>query len=71
MWLVLGTLTITDEVAELFVYMYVVGAERLGAACDMVLTGYDNDDPVSPSVLRRYFLDIRKPYVPNNPFRSR
>ena len=37
--------------------MYVVGAERLGAACDMVLTGYDNDDPVSPSVLRRYFLD--------------
>ena len=58
MWLVLGTLTITDEVAELFVYMYVVGAERLGAACDMVLTGYDNDDPVSPSVLRRYFLDI-------------
>jgi hypothetical protein len=57
-WLVLGTLTITDEVAEFFVYMYVVGAERLGAACDMVLTGYDNDDPVSPSVLRRYFLDI-------------
>ena len=41
-WLVLGTLTITDEVAEFFVYMYVVGAERLGAACDMVLTGYDN-----------------------------
>ena len=56
-WLVLGTLTITDEVAEFLIYMYVVGAERLGAACDMVLTGYDNDDPVSPSVLRRYFLD--------------
>ena len=46
-WLVLGTLTITDEVAEFLIYMYVVGAERLGAACDMVLTGYDNDDPVS------------------------
>ena len=56
-WLVLGTLTITDEVAEFLFYMYVVGAERLGAACDMVLTGYDNDDPVSPSVLRRFFLD--------------
>ena len=56
-WLVLGTLTITDEVAEFLIYMYVVGAERLGAACDMVLTGYDNDDPISPSVLRRYFLD--------------
>ena len=56
-WLILGTLTITDEVAELLVYMHVVGAERLGAACDMVLTSYDNDDPVAPSVLRRYFLD--------------
>ena len=55
-WLVLGTLIITDEVADLFIYMYVVGAERLGAALDMVLTGYDNDDPVSPSVLRCYFL---------------
>ena len=33
-WLVLGTLTITEEVAELLVYMHVVGAERLGAACD-------------------------------------
>ena len=56
-WLVLGTLTITDEVADFLIYMYVVGAERLGAACDMVLTGYDSDDPVAPSVLRRYFLD--------------
>ena len=56
-WLILGTLTITDEVAELLVYMHVVGAERLGAACDRVLTSYDNDDPVAPSVLRRYFLD--------------
>ena len=28
-WLVLGTLIITDEVADLFIYMYVVGAERL------------------------------------------
>ena len=29
-WLALGLLTITTEVGELLIYMYVIGAERLG-----------------------------------------
>ena len=39
LWLVLGCLTITDYVATLCVYEYMVGAERLGAALDALFTG--------------------------------
>ena len=57
-WLILGCLAVTDEVAALFVYEYVVGAERMGAALDTVLAAYDTEvnTPVSPSVLRRKLL---------------
>ena len=37
LWLVLGCLTITDDVAILCVYEYMVGAERLGAALDTIV----------------------------------
>ena len=36
-WLILGTITVTDEVRAFFIYQYVVGAERLGAALDLAL----------------------------------
>ena len=36
LWLILGCLTITDDVAILCVYEYMVGAERLGAALDSI-----------------------------------
>jgi hypothetical protein len=57
-WLALGLLTVNTEVSERFVYMYVVGAERLGAALDVVLAGYNNTDPVAPSVLRCHIIAL-------------
>ena len=36
-WLALGLLSTNGEVGEFLVHMYIVGAERLGAALDMVL----------------------------------
>ena len=52
-WLVLGALVASDEVAVLFIYEYVVGAERMGLALDSLLSDYDGDNTtaVSPSVL--------------------
>ena len=38
-WLVLGCLLVSDEVRNLYLYEYVVGAERIGAALDCLL-GY-------------------------------
>ena len=52
-WLAVSALTFSDEVASLHVYMYVIGAERLGTALDVVLASLANFAPVSPSVLRR------------------
>ena len=37
LWLVLGCLVASEEVAEVYVYMYIVGASRLGAALDLLL----------------------------------
>ena len=52
-WLAVSALTFSNEVASLHVYMYVIGAERLGTALDVVLASLANFAPVSPSVLRR------------------
>ena len=57
-WLILGTITVTDEVRAFFIYQYVVGAERLGAALDLALGGYDDNTPISPSVLRSHLLRV-------------
>ena len=65
-WLALGLLTTNSEVGELLIYMYVIGAERLGAALDVVLAGYDNNDPVSPSVLRVQLLALAASLRGNN-----
>ena len=54
LWLVLGCLVPNEAVAALFVYMHIVGAERLGAALDVLLADFDTDDAVialTPSVL--------------------
>ena len=58
-WLVVGCLTITDEVAELFVFMYMVGAERMGSVLDLLLGKCDLTlEATSPSVLRAEFLRL-------------
>ena len=58
-WLVLGCLTITDEVADLLVYKFMVGAERMGAAADLLLGKCDLTlEATSPSVLRADLLRI-------------
>ena len=57
-WLILGTITVTDEVCSFFIYQYFVGAERLGAALDLALGGYDDNTPISPSVLRSHLLRV-------------
>ena len=58
-WLVLGCLTITDEVADLLVYKFMVGAERMGAAVDLLLDKCNlTREATSPSVLRADFLRI-------------
>ena len=56
MWLVLGMLTVSDEVASLYVYEYMVSPERMGAALDFVLSSYEYTDKVTPSVFRRRLL---------------
>ena len=60
LWLVLGCLVPAEDMLDLFVYEYMVGAERLGAALDLLLSSYDSDidSVVTPSVLRRRFLEI-------------
>ena len=59
LWLLLGCLVPNEEVMALFVYMHVVGAERMGAALDVLLEELDIDDTVvlTPSVLRRKLLE--------------
>ena len=52
-WLVAHTLIISDAVAPLALYAYQVGAERLGAALDLILPQLSLTEPVSPSVLRK------------------
>ena len=37
-WLVMGSLVASDEVAALFIFEYVVGAERMGLALDTLRT---------------------------------
>ena len=51
-WLLLGLLVISDAVGHSHVYMYMVGAERLGAALDAVMALFEGNDAVTPSVLR-------------------
>ena len=58
LWLVLGCLTITDDVAILCVYEYMVGAERLGAALDSMLNRLNENEAITPSVLRRKMLAL-------------
>ena len=56
LWLVLGCLTITDDVANLCVYEFMVNADRLGAVLDELLKNYQDTENVTPSVLRRKLL---------------
>ena len=56
LWLVLGCLTITDDVANLCVYEFLVNADRLGAVLDELLKNYHDTETVTPSVLRRKLL---------------
>ena len=35
LWLVLGCLVPAEDIVDLYVYQYMVGAERLGAALDL------------------------------------
>ena len=58
LWLILGCLTITDDVAILCVYEYMVGAERLGAALDSILNRLNENEAITPSVLRRKMLAL-------------
>ena len=58
-WLVVGCLTITDEVKDLLVCKYMVGAERMGAALDLLLGKCNLTlETTSPSVLRTEFLRL-------------
>ena len=59
-WLVLGCLLVSDEVRNLYLYEYVIGAERLGAALDCLLGSYDTMEPHTPSVLRRRLLALAR-----------
>ena len=54
--MVLGCLTITDDVAILCVYEFLVNADRLGAVLDELLNNYHDIEIVTPSVLRRKLL---------------
>ena len=60
MWLVLGCLLPAEDMLDLFVYEYIVGAERLGAAMDLLLSSLEDDidAAITPSVLRRKFLEL-------------
>ena len=48
----------TDDVAILCVYEYMVGAERLGAALDTMLNRLNENEAITPSVLRRKMLAL-------------
>ena len=53
LWLVLGCLLPAEDMLGLYVYEYVVGAERLGAAMDLLLSSLeaDIDSVVTPVLL--------------------
>jgi hypothetical protein len=51
-WLVVGMLTLEPAVVPLAVYMYLIGAERLGIALDAALSKHASDAEMSPSLLR-------------------
>ena len=59
-WLLLGLLIISDAVGHSHVYMYMVGAERLGAALDAVMALFEGNDTVTPSVLRCRLLRLAR-----------
>ena len=69
LWLVLGCLVPSEDVLALFVYQHMVGAERLGAALDVLLDALDIDNAIilTPSLLRRYLLELGKRLRPANP----
>ena len=61
LWLVMGCLIPHADVLVLRVYEHMVGASRLGAAIDKLVTAYiekNGDDVTTPSVVRRYFLEL-------------
>ena len=43
LWLVLGCLVPSEDLLDLFIYQHIVGAERLGAALDVLLDALDID----------------------------
>ena len=60
LWLVLGCLVPADDVVDLYVFHYIVGAERLGAALDLLLDKLDEEASavLTPSLLRRKLLKL-------------
>ena len=60
LWLVLGCLVPSDDMVDLFVFHYIVGAERLGAALDLLLDQLDVEASavLTPSLLRRKLLEL-------------
>ena len=56
LWLAAGTLVANDAVKQLLVYEYLLGCERCGAAIDCLLAHWTDNTPVSPSVLRKFFI---------------
>ena len=45
-----------DTAKQLLVYEYLLGCERCGAAIDCLLAHWTDNNPVSPSVLRKFFI---------------
>ena len=56
LWLAAGTLIANDAVKQLLVYQYLLGCERRGVAIDCLLAHWTDNLPVSPSVLRKFFI---------------
>ena len=57
----MGCLIPHADVLVLRVYEHMVGASRLGAAIDKLVTAYiekNGDDVTTPSVVRRCFLEL-------------
>ena len=56
LWLSAGTLVANDAVKQMLVYEYLLGCERCGVAIDCLLAHWNDNKPVSPSVLRKFFI---------------
>ena len=69
LWLVLGCLVPSEDLLDLFIYQHIVGAERLGAALDVLLDSLDLEAAATPtlSLLRRHLLELGKRLRPANP----